>query len=249
MKYLISFLLLIFLLSACSTTKQKSTTGAKFGDRSVTAINPNHFATNDNLLIKASLSINFPGQKNSASSTIEIAGLDSLLIKITAFLGISVGQLYATPNEFIMNNNFESTTYVGIPSEENIMKAAFIPFSYNDLVCILKSIPTQNISEYKYRTENNVFEYLDANKRELIYFNNFFISKIVRFDKKGNEIFSVEYSDFATFGEKKLAKKISVRFMQQGGNIAINYSDIQFKATPTSPMKIVKPRSYKLQEF
>jgi len=148
-----------------------------------------------------------------------------------------------------MNNNFESTTFIGIPSEENIMKVAFIPFSYNDLVCILKCIPTQNIANYEYKAENNIFEFIDNNKRELIYFDNFSLSKIVRIDKNGNEIFSVEYSDFATFGKKKLAKKIYVNFLQQKGSITINYSDIQFKDKPTSPMKIVKPKSYKLQEF
>ena len=251
MKYTTIFILLLILLTSCSTTKDTTTKYREATtDVSLNQISDKYFAIGDNILLKASLSINFPSQNNSASSTIEIAGTDSILIKISAFLGISVGQLYANKNEFIMNNNFESTTYVGVPTEENIMSIAFIPLSFNDLICILKCIPPQNITAYKYKNDANIFEFTDENKIEHIFLDSFSaISKIVRTDIVGNEIFVVEYSDYAIFNEKKIAKKMVIKFPQQVGRIEINYSDVQFKDKPTSPMKIFKPKSYKLKEL
>ena len=256
MKYqiiIIFFLLLIF-LTGCATSKEKYNndiiTKSSSDAISSAKINPNRFATFDNLVIKASLSINFPNQKNSVLSSIEIAGMDSILIKITAFLGINVGQLYANKNEFIMNNNLESITYIGIPTEENIMKTAFIPLSFADLISILKCIPTQNISNYKYKNDVNIFEFIDENKIEQITIDvSDRISKIVRIDKNGNEIFSVEYDNYFELNEKNIAKKIIIKFPYQAGNLEINYSDIRINDKPTSPMKIAKPKSYKLKEF
>ncbi len=250
------FLIIVFtiLLTACATTNKKQNNDApdieqKKITATITTIDSTFFATNDNIFFRASISIKFPNQNHSVSANIEIAGMDSVLIKITAFLGISVGQLYANKNEFVMNNNLESITYTGIPTEENIMKTAFIPLSFSDLVSILKSVPTQNNSNYNYINNFNLFEYKDANKTEHIFMNANSVSKLVRMDRYGNEIFSVNYDDYVATNSKKIAKKISIKFPQQNGNIEIIYSDIQFKAHPSSPMKIVKPKSYKLQNI
>jgi hypothetical protein len=255
----ITITLSIILLPSCSTIKESrqetsETTSDTANIPHSKMIDTTNFITYDNILLKASLDINFPNQNHTLSSSIEIAGLDSILIKINAFLGISVGQLYATPNEFIMNNNLENITYIGIPSEKNIMRATFMPLSYNDLVCILKGIPPQKISNYKAQNDFNIFEFSDDNKNELVYMDaSFVLSKIVRTEKNGNELFSVEYSNYTTIGDeytkKNFAKKIVIKFSQQKGRIEINYSAIQFKETPTSPMKITKPKSYKLQKF
>ena len=257
MKKTITLILFTILLASCSSTKElqkKNITSSKVSvDTALINIPPiqnNHFATNDNISIKSNLSINFPNQNNSVSSTIEIAGMDSILIKISAIFGISVGQLYANQNEFIMNNNLESITYIGIPTEENIMKTAFIPLSFYDLVSILKCVPSQDINNYIYKTNDNIFEYISTNKIEHIKLDDSFsLLQVIRMDNRGNEIFSVEYNDYIKLGEKKLAKKITIRFPQQRGNVEITYSDIQFKDNPTSPMRIVKPKSYKLQEI
>ena len=253
MKYLFAVILIILFLSGCATTQQNKQSDIRTikTDNLITVpsrIDTKHIAINDNITAKASLVINFPAQNNSVSANIEIAGMDSILIKISAFLGINVGQLYANQNKFIMNNNFENTTYIGVPTEENIMKAVLIPLSFNDLASILKCIPPQKLTEYK--MNDNTFEFAYENKTE--FFNigiSEMMSKLVRMDKNGNELFSVEYGDFVTFNEKKLAKKIIIKFAQQNGRVEINYSDIQFKEHPSSPMKITKPRSYKLQEF
>ena len=251
MKHFFLIILSLTLMSACVTTKKqkKDSVHKEQKEIVITAIDSTFFAVDDNIFLRASISIKFPNQNNSVSANIEIAGMDSILIKITAFLGISVGQLYANKNEFIMNNNLESITYTGIPTEENIMKTVFIPLSFSDLVSILKSIPSQSISKYKYVDNFNLFEYKDQNKTEQIFTNDNFSYKLVRKDRYNNEVFSITYNDFTTINSKKIAKKITINFPQQNGNIEINYSDIQFKDTPTSPMKIVKPKSYKLQNI
>lgn len=259
MKHFFLIILSIILLSACATTtnkKQNDYTSnieqKKYSKNIITidsTLDSTLFVINDNIFLRASISIKFPNQNHSVSANIEIAGIDSILIKITAFLGISVGQLYANKNEFLMNNNLESITYTGTPTEENIMKTALIPLSFSDLVSILKSIPPQNISNYNYIDNFNLFEYKYTNKTEHIFINDNSISKLIRMDKYGNEIFYVNYNDYAIINSKKIAKKISIRFPQQNGNIEISYSDIKSKDLPTSPMKIVKPKSYKLQNI
>ena len=153
--FLIFFLIII---SSCATTSNKeknikiientqkiitvkdSTVSDNFtlNNNLTVNIDDTKFSDEANVRIKASINFKFPELSNSANAVIEMAKRDSILVTITGPFGISVGRLYANPNEFIMNNNLQNITFTGNPTEKNIMQIANIPLSFNDLMSILR---------------------------------------------------------------------------------------------------------------
>lgn len=199
--------------------------------------------------MKASMKIAFPDLNRNISATIEIAKMDSVLVSLSAMFGISVGKLFATPSEFIMNNNLENTTYTGQPTRENLMKAAFIDLSYRDLLCALKCAPPQPFDKYRLNLATGTYTYEEDTFLESIYFEGELLSKVVRTDKAGNELLVINYSKHNRVGEHWLAGNIWVAFPQANGSINIALTDIQLNHKLTSPMRLVVPRAYELIDF
>ena len=208
--------------------------------------NENLFSFNSNILMKANLKVVFSSINQSITTTIEIAKMDSILINISAILGINVGKFFATPDEFIMNNNLESVTYTGKSSRENLMKIIQLELSFNDFVSILKTTPTkQNLSDYQVDYNNNSLSFEDEFATEIIYFSSKdTITKIIRKNKFEQDIFIAEFSNHKLIDNYLFAKTINISFPNQNGNVTINLNEINLNAKLSSPMRIIKPRSF-----
>jgi len=252
------FFSILLLLIGCSTPKTQRSNLPNQTTCPPTNIQivfyDDQFAYNTNLILKANIKVSFPNINQSVSSTIEIAKMDSLLLSLNAIFGISVGKLFATPTEFIMNNNMENTTYLGSPTSENIKKIAFIELNFKDLISILKTIPTQERTRYYYNKDNHSLEYEDNSIKEILILKGTdTLSQIIRKDLSGKEIFNAQFTKHTKKGKYMFANNIKIDFPQQKGNIIITFSDIKEGELDniklTSPMRLTQPKSYKLEKI
>ena len=272
------YLLVIFLLaiiSSCATISKQETDTAKDSTASsptsihTANITSAKFSDDANIVMKASISFKFPDISNSVTAVIEMAKRDSILITITGPFGISVGKLYANPNEFIMNNNLQSITFVGTPTEKNIMLITNIPLSFNDLVSIFRTTTPQNANNYVYNSElsNNelslfqLTEFADVITsdgvtseaelyQELIYINlHNDIVRMERQDISGQTIIVANFTEHYTVGQYRFAKNLSLNFPTLNGNVEVKISDISITTQPTTPMRFQKPKSYREFRF
>jgi hypothetical protein len=287
------FLAIIFLtliISSCATTskneknignaqkintEKKSTVSNNLTVNNIAvSVDNTRFSDDANIRIKANINFRFPAMSNSASAVIEMAKKDSILITITGPFGISVGKLYANPNEFIMNNNLQNTTFTGVPTEKNIMQIANIPLSFTDLMSILRTSTSQNPKNYLYSSELSnkelslfqiegfsdeiANEELIADEKshneklykELVYMD--LDNDIVRMERKdfwGQKVIIANFDEHYTVGKYRFAKNLNLSFPTLNGNVEIRISDISIMPQPTTPMRFSKPKSYQERRF
>ena len=251
-KYFRLFILLL-LITSCATVKQNENITVR---EKLTVLDNSRFSDETNIRIRANISFKFPDASNSANAIIEMAKRDSIFITISGPFGISVGKLYANPNEFIMNNNLQNTTFIGIPTENNIMQIANIPLSFNDLMSILRTTSPQNSDKYFYNSDLSVFELSKSpftkNElyRESIFTNlNNDISRIERKNLFGQTEIVAIFSEHYSVGKHRFAKKINLNFPLLNGNVEIKISDISILSQPTTPMRFAKPRTFREFRF
>ena len=252
-KYAFLLLLLLALITSCATVpkKEKDTVSTATASKNLTVIDDTRFSNDANIRMRASISFKFPDMSNSASAVIEMAKKDSILITISGPLGISVGKLYANPNEFIMNNNLQSTTFTGIPTEKNIMQIASIPLSFNDLMSIFRTSTPQNADKYIYHNELSLFQLAESELyEELIWTNlNNDISRIERKNTSGQTVIIASFTEHHTTEKYRFAQKINLNFPTMNGTVEIKISDISILQQPTNPMRFTKPKSYREHRF
>ena len=263
----IFLLLLLAIITSCATVSKKETATEKKStvSENITGgltVASNKFSDAANIRIRASISFKFPDMSNSANAVIEMAKRDSILVTITGPFGISVGKLYATPNEFIMNNNLQNTTFVGVPTEKNIMQIANIPLSFNDLVSILRTSTSQNATNYIHNSESSdaelsafhLAEFVagtsEAGYQEFISVNSH--NDVVRMERKdilGQTIIVANFSEHSTVEQYRFAKNLNLNFPTLSGSVTIRISDISLTTQPTTPMRFTKPRTYREFRF
>jgi len=209
----------------------------------------------ENLTFQARINLNFPQINQTISATIELAGVDSILIKIYGPLGIPVGKLYSNKNFYIMSNYIESITFTGSPTAENLQKIINLPLEFDDIVYLLRSsLPTHD--------SENIFQSVGVEAEGDLYFRKnkengeFAIinssGQLVHFQRKitGDDlVLSAKYSNFIKIGDKSLAKNIYMNFPVANGKATIEYTDIKSGNINTAPMIFTKPQSHKLIEL
>lgn len=261
MKHFIKYILLIFfaaIITSCTTVKEnekKITSGDKQDEQVKTPetqeknekkLELKNLSDEANIKMQAKIKIQFPDMNNSATATIEMAKKDSILINLYGPFGISVGKLYANPNEIIMNNSLQSITFTGVPDEKTIMKIVNIPLSFNDLITILRTSTPQEINNYNYSSTTNEYSFETENYTEKIIIDeNNDILSLKRINDENEEIITAEFSQFGTIGNYRFAKNVTVNFPFNNGKISINFSEIEILNKPTTPMRFEKPKSYR----
>jgi hypothetical protein len=255
--------------TACASNPKRSSTKQIMDNKiskidSIAAerkINTKYYSDDVNVIINAKINIKLPNISNSANATIEMAKRDSILITITGPFGISVGKLYANPEQFFMLNNLEGNGFTGIPSAEQIGNALHIPISYNDIVSIFRTTCPQNINDYHYNNKyindnpNDNYYCFTAIKNtqthmeENIYFND--NNDFMKLERIANNvqvdsliIMSVDFSQHYSVGNFRFAKKIIIIFPAMNGKIEINISSIKINENLTNPMMFKIPKSY-----
>ena len=237
--YKILFIVLVLVLpSACTTVKEikKVDFVSEIPTRNILL---------KSLAVKASIEMDSPEGSNSATARVNIAGMDSLQIKISGPFGISVAQMYADPEKFVFYNIFQNEVLEGSSSALNFQKALSIPLSYSDFVRLLRAeIPSENANYTRSATSTrNLFSNnSNPNYSEIVTVSpdGITISRYQREISDGVTIVDVLYNNYINYNGIYLPSQTIFRFPEAETKVVINVRGYDINK------KIDKPFSFKI---
>lgn len=240
----LAFIVLLIILTSCSSTKNATQTAENFRRE-----------YSGNIVMKATISPQFPDFEQSFSADIRLAGYDSVSLNAIGPFGIALGKLYANNDNFVFYNVFENTVYTGRPSSENLYKAARINLSFQDLIAFLRCELPGNMADYKIYEENDK-QIVYVNKiasqgAEFLAFSKEYkaITQYQRKDANNLMELNVSLSEFAQFDKTYFAKKITFDFPKIDGKLSVNIENIELNKQFGNDFRFSTPKSAKVKQF
>lgn len=237
-------MVLIFIISSCSTNKETSGVRMMSADNIIREVENNEFEF-DNL--EATIGIKLEGDNiPSLKGKLRMQNDSVIWISLSLKVGIEVGRIMIT-NDSIKFVNRNTRTYISesIDYLDNILP---VDASFQFIQDLLVGNISSTISSDKYRStiENNVYK-LENNKSKLIKNNVWVIPetyRISQYDIQENRVktrIEIRYNDFKNIEDKLIPSKIIFALSSRHSiNVEIKYSDIKIGEEMEFPFNISK---------
>lgn len=166
------------------------------------------------------------GSKQSASTSVLVKERDSIGMTIFGPFGILVGQLMASPSNFIFYNAFGNELIEGEPSSANINSVTGMPISFDDIMTLLRGEVPFGLKGYQkvktLESGENLFSYKDQMQTHFVttVANSNDISQYQRKNNDGELLFHIRYTNYKNVNNVSVATESTLQIPKMKTSIS-----------------------------
>ncbi len=166
------------------------------------------------------------GSKQSASTSVLVKERDSIGMTIFGPFGILVGQLMASPANFMFYNAFGNEVIEGEPSSANINSVTGMPISFDDIMTLLRGeVPFGMKGYQKVRTLESgetLYSFKDQTQTHFVTtgVNGKDISQYQRKNNDGELLFHIRYANYKNVNNISVATESTLQIPKMKTSIS-----------------------------
>lgn len=244
--YYLVLVLLCFVFYSCAASETETAAEITFTDLKE-KVNANAGKLKS-LDAYGEISIDSPTLNNTGSITVSINKPDSVYTKLEGPFGLDVADLLITRDNFVYYNVMENKVIRGPSTNAYLSIIMKIKIDFDDLINAFSGKFTFNEDEYPeaaISSEGNNYIVTQKGVTEIkkYWINSefYYVTKLGKYDMKGNTIVEILYENFFQSDDIHFPKKISINRPQENQNIWLTYYNEEFNNNKlTYKLKIPK---------
>lgn len=165
--------------------------------------------------VRAKISLESPQMSFMANSNINIKKPDSLMINLSAGLGLGIGSIFLDKNQFLLYSSLDNTIYTGNPDSVNLRQFLLVDIKFEDIVQAFSGLHLIKTHEQE-SLQLNHKQYLLIGKMGdfvLKYWvdpKKFVVTEYELINQSGKTIIKFEYDQFVKTNRVILPKTIRI---------------------------------------
>lgn len=178
------------------------------------------------LEIKGKIVSTVDGSKQSASTSVLVKERDSIGMTIFGPFGILVGQLMASPSNFMFYNAFGNELIEGEPSSANINSVTGMPISFDDIMTLLRGEVPFGMKGYQkvkqLESGETLYSYKDQLQTHFVTTssNGVDISQYQRKNNDGELLFHIRYANYKNVNSISVATESTLQIPKMKTSIS-----------------------------